>query len=129
MTPRQSNARVRCGELPLRLNASWRTRLRAKTGKFHRWALRRKAYTRVVEEMLERTSSEWAPWHLVEADSKRYARVKVVGPSARRSTRACAGTASIRPPSSRAGAGCASPRPPRIDEVAGDLENAANRRY
>src|SRR5690349_2065027 len=39
---------------------------------------RRKAYTRAIEEMLERTSTEWAPWHLVEADSKRYARVKVI---------------------------------------------------
>ena len=28
--------------------------------------------------MLERTSTEWAPWTLVEADSKRYARVKVL---------------------------------------------------
>jgi AMP-polyphosphate phosphotransferase len=28
--------------------------------------------------MLERTDTEWAPWHLVEGDSKRFARVKVV---------------------------------------------------
>ena len=28
--------------------------------------------------MLERTDHELAPWQLVEADSKRYARVKVV---------------------------------------------------
>jgi len=39
---------------------------------------RRKAYTKAIEEMVERTSTEWAPWHLVEADSKRYARVKVI---------------------------------------------------
>jgi AMP-polyphosphate phosphotransferase len=39
---------------------------------------RRKAYERALEDMLERTSTEWAPWHLVEADSKRFARVKVV---------------------------------------------------
>ena len=28
--------------------------------------------------MLERTDTEAAPWHLVEGDSKRWARVKVV---------------------------------------------------
>ena len=28
--------------------------------------------------MVERTGTEWAPWHLVEGDSKRFARVKVV---------------------------------------------------
>ena len=28
--------------------------------------------------MLERTSTDFAPWTLVEADSKRYARVKVI---------------------------------------------------
>ena len=28
--------------------------------------------------MFERTSTDYAPWHLVEGDSKRYARVKVV---------------------------------------------------
>jgi len=35
-------------------------------------------YLAAVEEMFERTSTEYAPWHLVEAESKRYARVKVV---------------------------------------------------
>ncbi len=39
---------------------------------------KRRAYTHAVEEMLERTDHEAAPWHLVEGDSKRYARVKVV---------------------------------------------------
>src|SRR5918997_1369192 len=38
---------------------------------------KRAAYTEAVEDMLERTGSEWAPWHLVEGDSKRFARVKV----------------------------------------------------
>jgi polyphosphate kinase 2 (PPK2 family) len=28
--------------------------------------------------MVARTSTEHAPWHLVEGDSKRYARVKVI---------------------------------------------------
>jgi polyphosphate kinase 2 (PPK2 family) len=39
---------------------------------------RRSDYLAAVEEMVERTSRDHAPWDLVEADSKRYARVKVV---------------------------------------------------
>jgi AMP-polyphosphate phosphotransferase len=39
---------------------------------------RRKAYRTAVEDMLGRTDTEWAPWTLVEAESKRYARVKVI---------------------------------------------------
>jgi polyphosphate kinase 2 (PPK2 family) len=39
---------------------------------------KRPEYLKAVEDMLERTDHESAPWHLVEADSKRYARVKVV---------------------------------------------------
>ena len=39
---------------------------------------RRADYERAVDEMVRRTSTGWAPWHLVEADSKRHARVKVV---------------------------------------------------
>jgi AMP-polyphosphate phosphotransferase len=39
---------------------------------------RRAAYEAAVEEMLERTHTDEAPWHLVEGDSKRWARVKVI---------------------------------------------------
>ena len=39
---------------------------------------KRPAYDAAVDEMVERTDTEWAPWDLVEADSKRWARVKVV---------------------------------------------------
>ena len=39
---------------------------------------KRKQYARAIEDMLERTDTEAAPWHLVEGDSKRWARVKVV---------------------------------------------------
>ena len=39
---------------------------------------KRKQYTMAIEDMLERTSTDVAPWHLVEGDSKRWARVKVV---------------------------------------------------
>jgi polyphosphate kinase 2 (PPK2 family) len=38
----------------------------------------RAAYTDAVEDMVTRTDTAWAPWHLIEADSKRHARVKVV---------------------------------------------------
>jgi polyphosphate kinase 2 (PPK2 family) len=39
---------------------------------------KRDSYAEAVEDMLARTDQPYAPWHLVEADSKRYARVKVV---------------------------------------------------
>jgi polyphosphate kinase 2 (PPK2 family) len=39
---------------------------------------RRGDYEAAVEEMVERTDHSYAPWHLVPADSKRYARVKVL---------------------------------------------------
>jgi AMP-polyphosphate phosphotransferase len=39
---------------------------------------RRKEYEAAVIEMLERTDHPLAPWHLVEAENKRYARVKVI---------------------------------------------------
>ena len=39
---------------------------------------RRKQYTAAIEDMLERTDTAWAPWHLIEGDQKRWARVKVV---------------------------------------------------
>jgi polyphosphate kinase 2 (PPK2 family) len=39
---------------------------------------RRKAYTAAIEDVFARTDTDWAPWRLVEGDSKRWARVKVV---------------------------------------------------
>ena len=38
----------------------------------------REQYSAAIEEMIERTDSEHAPWHLIPADSKRYARVAVL---------------------------------------------------
>ena len=38
----------------------------------------RTAYEQAVEDMLERTDHPLARWHLIEADSKRFARVRVV---------------------------------------------------
>jgi polyphosphate kinase 2 (PPK2 family) len=39
---------------------------------------KRAQYLEAIEEMLKRTDHAPAPWDVVEADSKRYARVKVV---------------------------------------------------
>lgn len=39
---------------------------------------KRAEYEEAVEDMLARTDQPFAPWSLIEADSKRYARVKVV---------------------------------------------------
>ena len=39
---------------------------------------KRTAYEQAIEDMLERTDHPLAPWHLIEGESKRYARVKVV---------------------------------------------------
>ena len=39
---------------------------------------RREDYMEAIEDMFDGTDHEHGPWHLVEGDSKRYARVKVV---------------------------------------------------
>jgi AMP-polyphosphate phosphotransferase len=39
---------------------------------------KRPAYEKAVEDMVEQTDHQHAPWHVIEADSKRYARVKVI---------------------------------------------------
>lgn len=39
---------------------------------------KRAAYEAAVGEMVERTSTEWAPWELIPGESKRYARVEVL---------------------------------------------------
>jgi len=39
---------------------------------------KRQEYEDAVEDMLDRTDTSYAPWSLVEGDSKRWARVKVV---------------------------------------------------
>ena len=39
---------------------------------------KRRQYTRAIEDMLDETDRKNAPWTLVEAESKRYARVKVI---------------------------------------------------
>jgi polyphosphate kinase 2 (PPK2 family) len=39
---------------------------------------KRRAYSAAIEDMLEETDRPNAPWHLIEGDSKKYARVKVI---------------------------------------------------
>jgi polyphosphate kinase 2 (PPK2 family) len=39
---------------------------------------KRRAYTRAIEDMLDETDRDFAPWTLIEGNSKRYARVKVI---------------------------------------------------
>jgi AMP-polyphosphate phosphotransferase len=39
---------------------------------------KRPQYLEALEDMFERTDTDFAPWHLVEGESKKYARVKVV---------------------------------------------------
>ncbi len=39
---------------------------------------KRAEYEQAVEDMVARTDQPYAPWHLIEADSKRYARVRVI---------------------------------------------------
>ena len=39
---------------------------------------KRRAYLRALEDMFEETDTEFAPWTLIEGNSKRYARVKVI---------------------------------------------------
>jgi polyphosphate kinase 2 (PPK2 family) len=39
---------------------------------------KRDAYDEAVEDMIDRTSTSQAPWHLIEGDSKRFARLRVV---------------------------------------------------
>jgi polyphosphate kinase 2 (PPK2 family) len=60
---------------------------RRETKPLKRWKLteddwrnrrRRGAYEAALEEMFDRTDLTVAPWHLVEAEDKRYARVKVI---------------------------------------------------
>jgi polyphosphate kinase 2 (PPK2 family) len=61
--------------------------VRREADRLKRWKLteedwrnreKRDAYTAAVEEMLERTSHPDAPWVVVEAEQKRFARVKVL---------------------------------------------------
>jgi len=48
------------------------------TGEDWRNREKRADYEQAVEDMLAHTDHQHAPWHVVEADSKRYARVKVI---------------------------------------------------
>ncbi|HOO62089.1 MAG TPA: phosphate--AMP phosphotransferase, partial [Bacillota bacterium] len=36
------------------------------------------AYEEAVNDMLQKTSTEYAPWHIIEGNDKLYARVKTI---------------------------------------------------
>jgi len=50
---------------------------------------KRPAYIRAIEDMIDRTNTDWARWHLIAADSKRYARVAVIETVIREIERGC----------------------------------------
>lgn len=71
ITPEEQEARFRArAESPLKswklTEEDWRNR--------DRWA----AYEQAVNDMVERTSTQMAPWSLIEGNDKRYARVRVL---------------------------------------------------
>ncbi len=37
---------------------------------------KRKAYIEAYDDMLERTDTDWAPWHVIASDNKMHARLK-----------------------------------------------------
>jgi polyphosphate kinase 2 (PPK2 family) len=39
---------------------------------------KRKPYRAAIEDMFDATDSPWAPWHIIEGDDKRWARVRVI---------------------------------------------------
>jgi polyphosphate kinase 2 (PPK2 family) len=47
-------------------------------------------YTAAVEEMLERTDTTWAPWYVVPAESKKFARIAVIDAVIKEIERGCA---------------------------------------
>jgi polyphosphate kinase 2 (PPK2 family) len=46
-------------------------------------------YASAVEEMVERTSTTWAPWHLIAGESKRFARIAVLDATIQEIERGC----------------------------------------
>jgi polyphosphate kinase 2 (PPK2 family) len=47
-------------------------------------------YASAVEEMVERTDTTWAPWHLIAGDNKRFARIAVIDTVIAEIERGCA---------------------------------------
>ena len=70
-TPEEQERRFKArAEDPLKswklTEEDWRNR--------HRW----EAYERAVNDMVERTSTQIAPWSLIEGNDKKYARIRVL---------------------------------------------------
>jgi polyphosphate kinase 2 (PPK2 family) len=68
------------------------------TGKDWKAHKRYDDYCEAVEEMLERTSTPWAPWTIVAATDRRYARVRVFETLAEATQRALDARAAATPP-------------------------------
>ncbi|MSX02066.1 MAG: UDP-galactose-lipid carrier transferase [Actinobacteria bacterium] len=47
-------------------------------------------YALAVDEMLERTNTDWAPWHVIAAEQKRFARIAVIDAVIEEIERGCA---------------------------------------
>ena len=60
-------------------------------------------YSEAVDEMLERTSTDWAPWHVIAAEQKRFARIAVIDAVIEEIERGCAAHNFALPPASDIG--------------------------
>ena len=60
-------------------------------------------YSAAVDEMLERTSTDWAPWHVIAAEQKRFARIAVIDAVIEEIERGCASHNFALPPASDIG--------------------------
>ncbi len=60
-------------------------------------------YSAAVDEMIERTSTDWAPWHVIAAEQKRFARIAVIEAVIEEIERGCARHNFALPPASEIG--------------------------
>jgi len=60
-------------------------------------------YSEAVDEMIERTSTDWAPWHVIAAEQKRFARIAVIDAVIEEIERGCASHNFALPPASDIG--------------------------
>ena len=60
-------------------------------------------YSEAVDEMIERTSTDWAPWHVIAAEQKRFARIAVIDAVIEEIERGCAAHNFALPPASEIG--------------------------
>ncbi len=60
-------------------------------------------YAAAVDEMIERTSTDWAPWHVIAAEQKRFARIAVIDAVIAEIERGCAAHNFALPPAADIG--------------------------